>query len=547
VRLFVEALRTKLGYDVAIIVALTIVLLPLFVTQVPPIADYPNHLARMLILAQRHDPYLSLMYEPDWHLIPNLAIDLIMPPLLNLMPLDTAGRLVLAAALVLPVLGVLALHRALHGCLSIWPLASSLIACNLIFLIGLLNFLIGVGIALLTAAGWTALHSRRPVLALALLMVGAVATFFCHVISLFFLGIVIACTIIEFLLSDWRRGLHLMPSLGRYGGELMLGFAVPAWLYLNSPLRSAHGTIEYASAKLKLTEVLSPVLNYYPVLDVVTGGLIGLSLLALVWANRKHKDVLPLRIGLSIAFLLLLFVMTPFRAKGGAWFDVRFFLMATLLAFVGPRFSLLSPTHRAMLISGLGVLLIVRSASVAGVWYEHEEYVRSLQHLVARVPPGARVLVARVDPQLHKLWWHGVPPDRRIVGFGSADDNLPVLLLTERRAFTPLLFADPSQQPIRVRDPYRAWSIEVGQPPDYSLLGNTHPSGEAAERFPYLRNWPEHFDFVLVLDSDGAPDLLTVLSNNAAVAARIMPEAGTDVAVLFRVCHLAPCMPTSGT
>ena len=52
--------------------------LPLFVVEIPPILDYPNHLARLWLLSMSPpDPILSSMYAPDWHLLPNLAIDAI--------------------------------------------------------------------------------------------------------------------------------------------------------------------------------------------------------------------------------------------------------------------------------------------------------------------------------------------------------------------------------------------------------------------------------------------------------------------------------------
>src|SRR6185437_4042842 len=62
-------------------------LLPLVLTRVPPLVDYPDHLARMWILLNRDDiPALARNYVIDWRLLPNLAMDLIVPALAQIMP-----------------------------------------------------------------------------------------------------------------------------------------------------------------------------------------------------------------------------------------------------------------------------------------------------------------------------------------------------------------------------------------------------------------------------------------------------------------------------
>ena len=59
-----------------------LVVTPVFLVAVPPLADYVNHLARMRVISvQGIDPNLSAFYKIDWQLIPNLAMDLIVPVL----------------------------------------------------------------------------------------------------------------------------------------------------------------------------------------------------------------------------------------------------------------------------------------------------------------------------------------------------------------------------------------------------------------------------------------------------------------------------------
>jgi len=50
---------------------------PLFSTVLPPLFDYPNHLARMHLLSEGGNQFYAAHWEP----LPNLAQDLVVPPL----------------------------------------------------------------------------------------------------------------------------------------------------------------------------------------------------------------------------------------------------------------------------------------------------------------------------------------------------------------------------------------------------------------------------------------------------------------------------------
>ena len=78
-----------------------ILLAPLALVDVPPLLDYPNHLARAVVLAQgASDPALSRMYAAHWGIIPNLGTDLVLPPLLHVLPVHLAGRMVVGLSLI---------------------------------------------------------------------------------------------------------------------------------------------------------------------------------------------------------------------------------------------------------------------------------------------------------------------------------------------------------------------------------------------------------------------------------------------------------------
>ena len=64
-------------YILAVALLLVVVLIPIAITPVPPLVDYPNHLARFHIIAELgHDTPLARFYALDWRILPNLAGDL---------------------------------------------------------------------------------------------------------------------------------------------------------------------------------------------------------------------------------------------------------------------------------------------------------------------------------------------------------------------------------------------------------------------------------------------------------------------------------------
>jgi hypothetical protein len=114
--------RIKGFFNVAAYVALgAFTLSPLLFVSVPPLVDYPDHLARMWILV-----YGSENYVANWHLLPTLAMDLVVPPLAQIMPVEAAGKLFIALTMALLVIAKVVLHRVLHGRVGLWPLCSLL-------------------------------------------------------------------------------------------------------------------------------------------------------------------------------------------------------------------------------------------------------------------------------------------------------------------------------------------------------------------------------------------------------------------------------------
>ena len=188
----------------ALAVALAI---PFFLVDVPPILDYPNHLARYFVLAHPGDPVLSQMYLPRWGLIPNLGMDVLGAGLLRLTDVHVGGRILLAVSLFAPVVGVVVYSRGVFGEFSHWPLASGTLAFNGIFHLGFMNFLLGLGLAFAAAAGWIVLRRRGEALAaVAYAVVATPVLFFCHLFGVLVFALLIGAEEIARLSASRHAG-----------------------------------------------------------------------------------------------------------------------------------------------------------------------------------------------------------------------------------------------------------------------------------------------------------------------------------------------------
>ena len=67
-------------YLIFLIAGSSLLLLPFFFIQIPPLQDYPNHLARIHVLTQiQASPALQEYYKVQWAPLPNLAMYLLSP------------------------------------------------------------------------------------------------------------------------------------------------------------------------------------------------------------------------------------------------------------------------------------------------------------------------------------------------------------------------------------------------------------------------------------------------------------------------------------
>jgi hypothetical protein len=190
-----------------------------------------------------------------------------------------------------------------------------------------------------------------------------------------------------------------------------------------------------------------------------------------------------------------------------------------LFAGVQPRFS-----ARQTAVAGVVVaaLIVVRTGYVSETWIEHRRDLADLRAAIAPLPPLSRVLVAR---QMSGIKFETDVSSRVLPGMHRLDGNWPALIAIERRAFWPLMFADPSQQPLEVKPPYDRFAQPLAEPVVWSVLNLDRYPDDVLAAARYLTDWRRNFDYVLLIDPPPVP----------VVPHGLMPVVNTGFAVLYKI------------
>ena len=465
--------------------------LPAALVPVPPLLDYPNHLARLWLLGGggAGGPLVSV-YGFEWHAaMTNVGFDRLAAMLGPLTGLSVLPPLFLAIACLLPPAGAVLLNRAMFGGWHWWQCGFGLLAWGFTMLAGFLNFQLSLGLALMAAALDPAIARFRvaPILRVAL---GALILVV-HPFGCLFYGVILAA-----LAFGPERGM----SQARLGRGVMRSTAclIPLALFWawTPDLPGTHASqslyLRWGGDVLasKLLVAASLIVTYHPLTDFAFLVALWFVLRVLIGmgAGRVHAGLLYA----SVALALLALVM-PAALANTAYVDIRLPLMAALLAAAALRPSArLGPVPSALLLT---TLVLARTAWIGAVWEARQSDMRSLALALATVPPGARIIPAE----------HCCAPGpvgRRLLVTTPTYLHDPALAVPWRQAFVPTLFAAPGKQPLRVRPPWDGLAVAEGRIAPVGLLKNYTPSLSNRFFFGYLEHWREQFDYVLVVNAD---------------------------------------------
>jgi hypothetical protein len=397
-------------------------------------------MARISILAHWQQwPSLHEFYEVRSFLLPNIGTDLLMLGAAKLMPLELAGRAMVALTLATMLSGTVALHWSLYRRFSIWPLIGALFLYNWIFIFGFLNYLFGVGLMLWGLAIWIALADRPAGLRLAVGTVIAFAIFFAHLVSFGLYALALAGFELQRAVPDLRA--RPRAALAR----LVVGalpFAPPLLLFvaLSPTAEEAGGQIKYAPEWFwKLFIVARTFMSMNLGLDVVSACVLLLVAVAVLLRGRLlfAREMLA-----GAALVAAAVIAVPWKMFGAVFVDARIPIALIFLVIACTQLQARRAWIGRAIYVVLGALLVARSLVLAHDWQTYDRVFASFSEALAQVPENSVIVTATAAPEQARSLPEWVDRWRPPVRHGAS------LALLEKPMFAVNTWATPSQQPI---------------------------------------------------------------------------------------------------
>ncbi len=423
-----------------------LLLAPIWLVPLPPLLDYPNHLARAYILAHagEHACILDESYAPDWGFYPYLTADVVLVGLQRFFPAETAGRIFLSlAALGIPLAAWFFLRAANPGedPLALWAL---LLSHGIYFLYAFLNFYLSLSVLFLALGVWLRWLARPRWSAWCAALAACTVLYFSHLISFGIAGAAVGAYV-----------LLARPRLREIAGSLAL-FVPGGLFYLRAAfvLAQKQRGLEFRTAGEKFSELLSVLHGYSERLDLWTLAALGGALVAARWRNPEFRwNPRWLRVA---AALLGLYAALPVGYGEGWDLDIRVLPVLFVVLFATAQTG-----RRARWLALVAVAVFCARA------------VNVLEHFSAAQPEMAG-------------WAESfavAPRDVRVLPIVEADEDDPLLHpyahfsaygVIRRGWFTPYLFDTRGVTPMRiVRDTYTPdgfWDLSYDVAPDWAAV-----------------------------------------------------------------------------
>jgi hypothetical protein len=482
-----DTLRSHCGFRAPTVALLFVALIaiasiPIVTHPLPPLADYINHLARTYVVnAIGTDPDLARFYQIEWQIIPNLMIDLIVPFLNRFMNIYLAGEAFTILSFIMILSGSLALHRVLFARWSVMPLIAVPLLYNGVFLVGVMNYVFGIGLALWAIAAWIALRERNWRQRLTVSTLFVVTLFFCHLFAAGLYGL----SLLAFELCRlWeRRAETWLPRLLDFAAT-GVPFVVVLVLLVSGPTWNIQDWTPYWEFEGKVDALSMTIAVYFEeAAYVVVAGLVAVGVFA--W-YRGLLRIHPVGVAI-LAVGLVIFVAMPRAVFAAHLADQRLPIALAFMLAACFDLDLRGRLARHAFVGLLVALVAARVLEVQVVWdhlaYRTADFLKS----VKMMERGARVLVVRdYDTDTGEL------SDNGLVHAAS-------LATIERSALVTTAFTVKGKHILQVRPEYRDYvETEDQLPPSVDFF--VQVAERADSKFNYFWNlWPRHYDYVYIL------------------------------------------------
>lgn len=436
IRLLFDSSGGQNAYYLIFTVLLLLQLCPIWLTPYPAMHDYPNHLARVHILHEYigSESYQAT-YERDWRLIPNLAMDLIVPVFMNIVSIETSSRIFLSLVVLGFNLGLHLLGLAINSGPHWNVLATTFFTYNFALSYGFVNYVFGLGMFFLTLAIWLRFRSEWTLGRIFWVSALAMVCYVSHLSAFVFLGISLGCL----------TGIHLIKTrslqVEQAVGLLSLIPPTLAYLWYNLGIEQKSPMVWWHPLLVKkATGFVYPFLSYDLVVDLSLG--LVFVLLVLLSLREKESHFVNQELILTAGVFGILYLCAPMSGAQSSYVDRRFLLPAAVFLLLGLRIDVSRTLGRYVLI-GLVSLSILRVAEVWHYWNRIGEVVKAQVRMLEHLPDGARLYPMVIHDQSSVRGWLW---DMHF--FFSAH-----YATIYRHAFVPTIYAWKGAHPLNLRLP----------------------------------------------------------------------------------------------
>ena len=372
--------RTRRFYLALLFTSAFVQIIPHWLVRYVPLVDYPPHLVRAFELATYwRDSIVQSQYQLVYELTPNIGLDLLLPVIMQVLPMQLAGKLFLSATIIFYVFACHRLGRSAHGNPTWMAIPASLVFINSTYLYGFINFCFGVALFLISFAKWlewrNSWSGRRHVLFL-FLVVG------CYLVHLTSFA-ALAASVVACAMRDWVRDRNTSTLL-----RTIAPFAVPVVAALTFTVGGAGSTglIVWSTPKQKLVLLLGPILTYSKRFDAVQLIVLLSFVLLLYWKRRTIRLNPELLLPAGIIFLAFLASPAQLLTSSGA--DARavppmFALSILSVSAVGLR------SYYRVAFYATTSLLLLRVVTVGVAWRSIDHLLTEQVALMERIPERA--------------------------------------------------------------------------------------------------------------------------------------------------------------
>jgi hypothetical protein len=483
----------------AVVLLAALSLLPTLLVDIPAMADYLNHLARMHLVVDSATANENPYYEISFALYPNLAMDLIVPQLARFLEVERATRFFFLGAQVLIVTGAITLEWTIKGRHEMAGFAALLALPSMPFSYGFTNFEFGLGVALFGIASWIACEHRRWFVRLIIHTLFVCGLFVAHLFALGIYGLALGLYELRRMFVGRFDAARAAATVAMLAGPVLVPMLI---------LRATGGAIgttgsEWGFGRKPLWFALS--LNGYNVF-LSAGSMAALFVLLGYLAVTRRLELSGAGKWIGAGFVIA-FIVIPFKLFGVRMTDIRVIPAALLIL---PAFLRFRPARPPGIVAGIIVctLIIVNAGYSAYVWLSYRRDYAEMKASFALLQPYSFVLVGHsTTGEVSSTLLTDAPMFRA-----------PTLAVHYARAFVSSLYTITGTLPVEVRSDFAHLDIS-GTTESYTLPSlatlRALANGDDVEAPRYLRHWTRDFQYVYLVGThteNALPSLLDELA-----------------------------------